>query len=123
MVTKKSFKVMEDKALTNKANIEILEANGFEYLCRAWEDKPLSAELETYTNAGEGMIIDLVEVTREKLEEYINDFDINDSVMIWWSQGFERARKMKFPFDNIKEHYKDYEAYLDRLREVAKLLK
>lgn len=105
-------------------NLQILEENNI-YVCgegRVWEDKPNSVELETYTDAGEDMIIDLEEPSKKCLKEYIAGFDINDEVMLWWQNGRDAAHKAGVPFDNIKEHYEDYKAFLVELRRVAELL-
>lgn len=107
-----------------KKNIQILEDNDI-HICGegpVWEEHPNSVELETYTDAGEDMIIDLEEPSRECLEEYIDGFDIDDEVMLWWQNGRDAAHTKGVPFDNIREHYEDYEAYLKELRRVAELL-
>ncbi len=62
------------------------------------------------------MFIDLEEPTKEKLQEYIDNFDINENVSMWWQNG-EPGRGV--PFDNMKEHYEDYEAYLKRLQGIC----
>ena len=87
-----------------------------------WDDEPRSVELETYTDAGEDMIIDLTEPSKEKLDEYIDNFDINENVMMWWRDGEDAAHKSGVPYDNIKDHYEDYENYLKWLKKVAKLM-
>lgn len=107
-----------------KKNIEILKENDI-YVCGSgpvWEEHPNSVELETYTDAGEDMIIDLEEPTRKCLEEYINGFDADEQVMLWWQSGADAAHEKGVPFNNIREHYEDYENYLAELRRVAELL-
>lgn len=108
---------------TFKKNIEILEENDVR-LCSSpvWNDKPNSVELETYTDAGEDMIICLDEPTKEGLLDYINSFDIDENVMLWWRNGEDAARRAGVPHETIRDHYEDYEAYLDELRRVADLL-
>lgn len=81
-----------------------------------WKNHPDSVELECYTDAGEDMIINLEEPTKEKLQEYIDDFDINDEVLMWWQNG-EKGNGV--PFDNIKDHYQDYEDYLKWLQKIC----
>ena len=81
-----------------------------------WEESPRSIELESYTNAGEDMIIDLEEPTKAKLQDYINGFDINHNVSIWWVNGLPGNG---VPFSNMKEHYEDYEDYLSWLQKVC----
>lgn len=81
-----------------------------------WGNHPHSVELECYTDGGEDMIIYLEKPTKEKLQEYIDNFDINENVSMWW-EGGRPGRGV--PFDNMKEHYEDYEAYLKRLQKVC----
>ena len=76
-------------------------------------------ELECYTDAGEDMIISLDKVRKKNLQEYIDNFDINETVLSWWQNGIEYAKKKKVPFDNVKEHYEDYEAYLKTLQKAC----
>ena len=75
-------------------------------------------EYECYTDAGEDMIIDLDVCDKEHLQDYIDGFDINEKVALWWPNG-EKVEDMGVPFDNMKEQYEDYEAYLERLQEIC----
>ena len=72
--------------------------------------------LETYTDGGEDMLIPLDKVLKKNLQEYINDFNINEEVLLWWPN---REKGRGVPFDNVKEHYEDYEAYLKNLQKVC----
>lgn len=112
---------MDDKF---KKNLEILEENDIRVCGEGpvWENKPNSVELETYTDAGEDMIICLDEPSKKCLQDYCDDFDIDDEVMLWWKNGRDAAHEKGVPFNNIREHYEDYEAYLTELRRVAELL-
>lgn len=62
------------------------------------------------------MLIPLDKVLKKNLQEYINDFNINEEVLLWWPNG-KKGRGV--PFDNVKEHYEDYEAYLKNLQKVC----
>ena len=73
-------------------------------------------ELECYTDAGEDMIISLDKVRKKNLQEYIDNFDINETVLSWWQNG---QPGNGVPFDNVKEHYEDYEAYLKWLQGIC----
>ena len=84
-----------------------------------WDDEPRSVELETYTDAGEDMIIDLEKPTKDCLQKYIDDFDINEKVMLWWENGADYAHSKGVPFDNIRDHYTDYEDWLKELQGVC----
>lgn len=100
-------------------NARILEDNGLVISGKGWEDLPFSAELEGYTDAGEDMVFALEELSAAELEEYIAGFDINYEVSLHWPNG----RKAKgVPFDNIKEHYEDYEKWLEYLSTIAELM-
>lgn len=81
-----------------------------------WDRYPRSVELECYTDAGEDMIIDLKKPTKKCLQEYIDDFDINESVMMWWQNGQPGDG---VPFDNIMDHAEDYKSYLHRLQNAC----
>ena len=75
-----------------------------------------SAELEAYTPAGEDMIINLQELGRDCFMQWIDDFDISYEVVAWWPDGIKVDG---IPFDNIKEHYTDYEKFLNEMRKIA----
>lgn len=73
-------------------------------------------ELECYTDGGGDMIITLDKVRKKNLQEYIDDFDINVEVILWWHDG---RPGNGVPFANVKEHYEDYEAFLEKLQKVC----
>lgn len=75
-------------------------------------------EYELYTDAGEDMIISLDACYKDNLQDYIDNFDINENVALWWPNGCKIEGK-GVPFDNMKEQYEDYEAYLERLQKVC----
>ena len=83
---------------------------------QAWDEHPFSAELESYTEAGGDMVFNLEEVSKEKLQEYIDDFNINYEVVSWWQDG---KKGNGVPFDNIKQHYNDVEDWLKWLQEIC----
>ena len=96
-------------------NLKYIEGmNGIGYNGNAnWE---FSAELEAYTPAGEDMIINLEELSRDCFIQWIDDFDISYEVVAWWPDGI---KEYGIPFDNIKEHYNDYEEFLNTMRKIA----
>lgn len=103
-----------------KKNIDYLEENDISFLgdC-GWDNLLYQAELETYTDSGEDMIIHLEVVDKEHLQDYIDDFDINENVMMWWRDGEDAAHEHGVPFTDIRDHYKDYEDYLERLQGIC----
>ena len=108
---------IDDADWKDYINLRYLEDNDINLVgSELWDESPRSVELECYTDAGEDMIIDLEEPTKEKLQKYINDFDINYNVSIWWQNG--RPGK-GVPFDNMKEQYDDYVDYLKWLQKVC----
>ena len=96
---------------TFEKNKNILEENGVQV---HQDRKGGEVELECYTPAGEDMIFTLDELTAECLCDYIESFDINENVLMWWQNGGSGV-----PFSNIKEHYEDYEKWLDGLMDIA----
>jgi hypothetical protein len=97
-----------------KANIKVLEENGIEFISQ----NENSYEFETFTPAGGDMIIILDGPSKEKLQEYIDNFDINEEVIMWWRDG----RSNDLPFVNIRDHYNDYEKYLEKMQEICDML-
>lgn len=104
------------KACVYKMNADKLERWGVSVSKDS--DSPFSAELECYTPAGEDMIICLDELTSECLSDYLDDFDINEHVVAWWPNGVKDPSK-GVPFDNIKEHYEDYEVWVMKMKTIA----
>lgn len=98
--------------------LDLWEENDIRWNGPAWDDEPHSVELECYTEAGEDMIVNLHDISADALEEYVNDFDINENVAIWWPNG-QKGRGV--PFENQAEHVADYENYLARLRDIISL--
>ena len=97
--------------------IEYLAVNSIALIgTRIWADKPLSVELETYTDAGEDMIINLEEPTKECLQKYIDDFDIDEEVRIWWPNG---RPGNGVPFNTQEEHRADYRDFLSLLKDIV----
>jgi len=104
-MTQKEFD--ENKAYLDGVNLT--------FLGNAWDDKPFSAELESFTSAGGDMIVTLEALDKEHLQDYIDNFDINDEVMLWWHPTHEN----RTPFSNINEHYEDLEDWLNELQEIC----
>lgn len=75
-------------------------------------------ELEAYTPAGEDMIINLDKLTRAEFLSWVDDFDINERVVMWWPNG-HKAEGQGVPFNNIMEHYLDYQKFLNTMRKIA----
>lgn len=103
-----------------KDYINILYLEGYDIYKKndepVWKEEPRSVELNCSTDGGEDMYIDLEKPTKECLQEYISNFDIDHNVSIWWENG---TPGRGVPFDNIKEHYEDYEAYLKWLQGIC----
>lgn len=95
--------------------LDLWEDNDLHWTGTAWDDEPMSVELNCSTGAGEDMYINLHEISADALEEYVNDFDIDENVSLWWENG-EPGRGV--PFENQGEQVADYEDYLAWLRDI-----
>lgn len=95
--------------------LDLWEENDLTWTGPAWDDKLGSVELNGSTEAGEDMYICLEEISADALEEYVNDFDINYEVSIWWPNG-QKGRGV--PFDSMDEQVEDYENWLASLRDI-----
>lgn len=73
-------------------------------------------ELSSHTSAGGDMYWTLEELSKDCLQRYIDDFDINEEVLLWWQSDNPGG---KTPFSNVKEHYEDLEEWLDNLQDVC----
>ncbi len=98
-----------------KKLLDLWEENDLYWMGAAWDDEPHSVELNCSTGAGEDMCINLHEISVDALEEYVNDFDINENVAVWWEDG-RPGRGV--PFNSMAEHEEDYEDYLAWLRDI-----
>lgn len=108
---------IEEHPWKDYINLLYLEENDIRHSENpAWQDKPRSVELETYTEGGEDMFICLEEPTASQLQDYIDDFDINENVSLWWENG---RPGNGVPFNNMKEHYEDYENWLKELQKIC----
>lgn len=111
-------------ALAKDDYIAFFEAFGFnvtEDVCVGNVDKANAIEIENYTDAGGDMLIDIIvtEDWRQYFREYVEDFDINEEVAIWWPNG---VKGRGVPFDNVKEHYDDLKDWLDWLKDVVRIM-
>ena len=97
-----------------KANINVLEENGIEFI----NQDENSYEFEAFTPAGGDMVIILEEPSKEELEKYIDNFDINEEVLMWWRDG----KGDGLPFANVRDHYNDLEEYIDRISDICDML-
>ena len=103
------------------SNFTDIEKKRMEYLdaevCGVWCKRDESGwELEMYTPAGCDMYWELEELTPECLQEYIDNFDINDEVIFWWQGG---KRGAGVPYTNIRDHYNDVEEWLNELQNIC----
>lgn len=95
------------------ANIAYLEENNVSVNDEPlWEDEPYSRELYFETPSGGDFYICVEEVTRKRVLECLDDYDINEVVMLWWEGG-------RHPFGNIKALYEDIEEWLEDFKEIA----
>ena len=78
-------------------------------------------ELESYTDGGGDMIIsiDVSEDWKKAFKDYVEDFDIDNEVTIWWPDG---KPGKGVPFDNIRDLYDDIEDWLDWLKDIVRVM-
>ena len=77
-------------------------------------------EISYYTDAGGDMTFELEKITRSEFQKYIDNFDIDQEIMLWWAETTEKQRKERgLPFDNIKEHYEDLESWKNFMQGVC----
>jgi hypothetical protein len=92
----------------NAANEAYLSSNGFNCVSvdNGWE-------LENFTDGGEDMIIYIDNLTKKKLIEYLNNFNVNEETMQYWPYV------SKQPFDNIRDFYNDLENWKEKTLRIA----
>lgn len=83
---------------------------------KLWDYNPLSVELESYTDAGGDEIINLETLSKECFEKWLDEFDIDHEVCIWWPDGLPGRG---VPFNNMREHYEDLEKWLGEMRLIC----
>ena len=107
---------MEKKEFNANKKYLVEDCNNIFWNGQAWDEEPFSVELESYTKAGGDMTLTIEVCDKEHLQEYIDNFNINAEVVLWWSNG-EKCGGV--PFDNIKQHYEDLEDWLNWLQEIC----
>lgn len=81
------------------------------------QDGNQCAEIETWTNGGVNMILWLDPFTIEEFEQRVNDFDIDEEIVL-----HRQGQDYKNVF-SIRDSLKDFEDYHLRLQEVLDKLK
>lgn len=95
------------------ANVRYLEDNQVQVSNEpCWENKKYSRELYFSTDAGGDFSICVEEVTKDKVFEYLDDFDINNETLLWWNSG-------RAPFSDIKALYEDIEKWVENFKAIA----
>lgn len=109
---------IDDLPYQDAINLDYLE----EHSISKQNDEPVwsgclrSVELECYTDAGGDMFITLEAPTKDQLQDYIDNFDIDEEVALWWPNG---CPGNGVPFANMREHYNDLEDYLKWLQGIC----
>lgn len=112
------------KALEKDDLKEFFEAFGFNVfgdICIGNVKEPNGVELESYTDAGGDMIItlDISEDWKENFRKYVENFEIDEEVSIWWPNG---VKGRDVPFNNMKEHYDDLEEWVNWLKDIVRIM-
>lgn len=96
-----------------KANIKYLEDNGVSVSNNpTWESFPHSRELYFNTPSGGDFSICVEELSREKVLDNLDSFDINEETVLWWGEG-------NHPFSNVKQLYEDIEQWVENFTKIA----
>lgn len=80
------------------------------------QDGKQCAEVETWTNGGVDMIINLMPFTKEKFIEYVDEFDIDEEIDL-----NRQSKDYKAAF-TISASVRDFTDFHKRLKNVAKKL-
>lgn len=97
-----------------EANVKYLEDNyvGVENE-PCWDDLKYSRELYFETPSGGDFSICVEDLTREKVMDYLYDYDIDEQVELWWDAN-------NTPFSSIRDLYDDIKQWRDDFMEIAK---
>ena len=78
-------------------------------------------ELESYTDGGGDMIItiDVSDDWKQAFKDYVEEFDIDNEVSIWWPDG-QPGKGM--PFNNIRELYDDIDDWVKWLKDIIRIM-
>ena len=77
-----------------------------------WEDRPYSRECCFRTPSGGDFSVIVDELTNAAVLEYLQNYDINDAVQMWWDGS-------GVPFDNIRDLYNDIEEWKNNFTKIA----
>ena len=78
-------------------------------------------ELESYTDGGGDMIItiDVSDDWKQAFKVYVEEFDIDNEVSIWWPDG---QPGKGVPFNNIRELYDDIDDWVKWLKDIIRVM-
>lgn len=112
------------KALEQDDYVAFFEAFGFKVdtdVHIGQVKEPNGIELESYTDAGGDMIttISVEDDWKHDFREYVDNFDINEEVKLWWPDG---QPGKGVPFDNMRDHYDDTEEWLNWMKDIARIM-
>jgi len=84
---------------------------------KLWDDKPLSVELESWTEKEGDMIISLDTLSKSSLKEWLDTFDIENEVEIWWPNGLPGRG---VPYKNKTQHRRDLRKWLGEMKRICR---
>lgn len=98
---------------------DFFDAFGFKIYGEAEDAEDI--ELESYTDGGGDMIIsiDVSKDWKKAFKDYVEGFDIDNEVSIWWPDG-QPGRGV--PFNNIRELYDDIEGWVNWLKDIIRVM-
>ena len=66
--------------------------------------------------------IEVNEDWKADFREYVEGFDINENVRMWWAEGETKARESGLPFSSPAEHVEDYKAWVAWLENIVRVM-
>lgn len=104
---------METLSKIEQSNKEFLENH--DITCTQLDDGDW--ELESYTDGGGDQIVYVKNLTRDKLVEQLEDYDVNEETNLWFPDGQPGEG---LPFDNYKDLWDDIENWRKWALNIAK---
>lgn len=93
-------------------NAAYLEENGCFVSSNVCGNMPMSAEVYFNTPSGGDFSVDVEELTKEEVLNYLRGYDVSAETCLWWNAE-------KKPFSNIRELYNDIDEWRKNFIEIA----
>jgi len=115
-VNKESFDLICSECVERAKLQAFFEEQGFQVHLFE-QDNEQNAEVESWSDGGVDMIINLLPFTKEEFIKYVNDFDIDEEIML------NRQDKRYCADFTLTQSLKDFKKYHTGLKKVSTKLK